>query len=180
MWRWSRWHDVTCKISKTSTDISIRFSFLGRIRLARSARQRMQCYSSLNRDLRRREWYVDLILRCDHSLTLPRNSSMCAADVVTSFHDTRFWHIAFDFLVLRRSLDLDFDKRSLDWAPSGTETCYEGKISNSMTKVSNAVSPMLFTPVILIHHSYKCMGASDNIFDHFIFLSSVPTIPIEC
>ena len=104
---------------------------------------------------------------------------MCAADVVTSFHDTRFWHIAFDFLVLRRSLDLDLDKRSLDWAPSGTETCYEGKISNSMTKVSNAVSPMLFTPVISTYYSYKCMGASDNIFDHFIFLSSVPTIPMR-
>jgi len=27
--------------------------------------------------------------------------------------------------------------------------------------------------------SYKCIGASDNIFDHFIFRSSLPTIPFN-
>ncbi len=111
------------------------FSFLGRTRLARSARQRMQCSSNLNRDLRRREWYVGSILRCDHALTLPRNSSMCAADVVTSFHDTRFWRYCIRFSFLWRLLDPGLDKRSLEWAPSGTETCHEGKILNFMTKV---------------------------------------------
>jgi hypothetical protein len=31
----------------------------------------------------------------------------------------------------------------------------------------------------LYTYSYKCIGASDNIFDHFIFLSSVPTTPMN-
>lgn len=46
-----------------------------------------------------------------------------------------------------------------------------------MTGMSNALSPMLYGAVIFIQCSYKCIGASDNIFDHFIFLSSVPTTP---
>jgi hypothetical protein len=87
-----------------------------------------------------------------------------------------FGYIAFGCFVTAL-LDLDLDKRILDWASSGTETCHEGKSFNSMTKVSKRRFSYAFTPVFSTHYSYKCMGASDNIFDHFIFLSSVPTIP---
>src|SRR5689334_18620649 len=39
----------------------------------------------------------------------------------------------------------------------------------------NAVSAMLQT--LCLHCSYRCIGANDKIFDHFIFLSSLPTTP---
>jgi hypothetical protein len=43
---------------------------------------------------------------------------MCAAGAVTSSHDTPVLAIiAFCFLVLRRLVDLDLDKRSLECAP---------------------------------------------------------------
>lgn len=33
------------------------------------------------------------------------------------------------------------------------------------------------TFVTSIQYSYKCIGANDRIFDHFIFLNSTPTTP---
>ncbi len=58
-------------------------------------------------------------------LTLPRNSSTCAADVVTSSHDTPgFGNIAFGFLVLWRLVDLDLDKREF-----GVSSIWDGDIA---------------------------------------------------
>ena len=46
------------------------------------------------------------------------------------------------------------------------------KMTDSKRRLCYAYTVTLYTT------SYKCIGASDNIFDHFIFLNSVPTIPI--
>ena len=35
------------------------------------------------------------------------------------------------------------------------------------------------TSIFLYSDIYRCIGASDRIFDHFIFLNSVPTTPVK-
>lgn len=54
-----------------------------------------------------------------------------------------------------------------------------GGIYFSMAKFLKTPGSLYYTDSLLYSAIYRCIGASDRIFDHFAFLNSVPTTPIK-